>query len=93
MARRPAVETRRQRLSLSQEIATTFEAALAKMAHVGAIIADPADVPSAVDGSLWKCIEGSRSVIVNADFKEYLGRYLQELGGDGGCRSVEDVIA
>ena len=54
---------------------------------------DPADIASAVDGTLWKCAEGARIKVVCADFKEYVGRYLRGLGGEGGCRSVEDIIA
>lgn len=67
--------------------------ALAAMLDLGAHVADPADIPSAVDGSLWRCAETSRSLVVAADCKEYLGKYLQNLGGEGGCRSVEDIIA
>ena len=63
------------------------------MKSLGGTVMDPADVPSAVDGSLWKCADTSRSLVVAADCREYLGRYLQALGGEGGCRSVEDIIA
>lgn len=79
--------------ALSCEISEAFEAALARMSTLGATITDPADIPSAVDGSLWECADTSRSLVVAADCKEYLGRYLQGLGGIGGCRSVEDIIA
>jgi hypothetical protein len=65
--------------------------AIAKMANMGAHVADPADIPSAVDGSLWRCADTSRGVVVAADCKHFLGKYLQNLGGD--CRSVADVIA
>lgn len=63
------------------------------MRNSGAFLTDPADIPSAVDGTLWKCADGSRSKVVCADFKEYMGRYLRGLGGSGGCRSVNDLIA
>jgi hypothetical protein len=78
---------------ISTEISDAFEQALSTMSRLGATITDPADIPSVVDGSLWKCAEGSRSLVVAADCKEYLGRYLQNLQGEGGCRSVEDIIA
>lgn len=79
---------------LSREIYRAFESAVLKMANAGATIIDPADIPSAMDGTLWQCADGARSVIVNADCKEYLGRYLNDRAGDGeGCRSVEDLIA
>lgn len=78
---------------LSCEISEAFETALARMSKFGGSITDPADIPSAVDGSLWKCADTSRGLIVAADCKEYLGRYLRNLGGEGGCRSVEDIIA
>ncbi|KAJ9102829.1 hypothetical protein QFC20_004936 [Naganishia adeliensis] len=79
---------------LSREIYRAFESAVSKMANAGATIIDPADIPSAMDDTLWQCADGARSVIVNADCKEYLGRYLNDRAGDGeGCRSVEDLIA
>ncbi|KAJ9096052.1 hypothetical protein QFC21_005417 [Naganishia friedmannii] len=78
---------------ISTEISDAFELALSTMSGLGATITDPADIPSVVDGSLWRCVEGSRSLVVAADCKEYLGEYLQNLGGEGGCRSVEDIIA
>ena len=78
---------------LSPEISEAFERALRMMQSLGAHVMDPANIPSAIDGSLWKCADTSRSLVVAADCKEYLGRYLQGLGGDGGCRSVEDIIA
>jgi hypothetical protein len=63
------------------------------MSERGATVQDPANIPSAVDGSLWTCLNGSRSLVVAADCNEYLTKYLQELGGEGGCRSVADIIA
>lgn len=78
---------------MGEEVADAFEAAIVTMQRCGAILADPADIPSAVDGSLWKCADGARSKVVCADFKEYMGRYLRSLGGEGGCRSVDDIIA
>lgn len=62
------------------------------MASLGAEIVEGAEIPSAVDDTLWECVAGSRSLIVAADCNEYLGRYLRSLGGEGGCRSVEDII-
>ncbi|KAJ9092929.1 hypothetical protein QFC21_006641 [Naganishia friedmannii] len=69
-----------------------FEQAIARMSSSGARIIDPADIPSAVNGSLWKCAEGARSLVVNAGFKEDMGRYLRGLGGEGGVKSVDDLI-
>ncbi|KAJ9095804.1 hypothetical protein QFC19_007418 [Naganishia cerealis] len=77
---------------LSKEISEAFESAVSTMGQLGATITDPADIPSVVDGSLWRCADTSRSLVVAADCKEYLGKYLQNLGGEGGCRSVEDII-
>lgn len=62
------------------------------MSAHGATIIDPADIPSAVDGCFYRCRAGARSVVVNAGFKEDMGRYLRGLGGEGGVRSVDDLI-
>jgi hypothetical protein len=70
-----------------------FESAIKTMRTSGAILSDPADIPSAIDGTLWECADGSRSKVVCADIKEYMGKYLRGLGGTGGCRSVDDIIA
>ena len=75
------------------EIANPFEQVIEMMAMHGATVQDPADIPSAVDGSLWECSSGSRSMVVAADCNHYLGKYLQNLGGSDGCRSVADIIA
>lgn len=84
---------RKGRRPVDKEITEAFEAAIATMQNGGAILTDPADIPSAVDGTLWKCTDGSRSKVVCAEFKEYMGRYLRGLGGMDGCRSVDDIIA
>lgn len=78
---------------LVPEISNAFEMAIKTMSKLGAVITDPADIPSAVDNSLWECAAGSRSLVVAADCNHYLTEYLQNLGGEGGCRSVADVIA
>jgi hypothetical protein len=84
---------RQGRDELVPEISNAFETAIRTMSDLGAVMTDPADIPSAVDGTLWACAAGSRSLVVAADCNEYLGRYLRNLGGEGGCRSVADIIA
>lgn len=81
--------------ALPPQVSDAFEGALAKMESLGAIIADPAEVPCAVDGTLWPCAQsqtGPRALVVKAECNAYLTKYLQELGGEGGCRSVADII-
>lgn len=77
---------------LVPEIANPFEQVIQMMSSSGATVQDPADVPSAVDGSLWDCMWGSRALVVAADCNHYLSKYLEGLGGEGGCRSVADII-
>ncbi|KAG7558169.1 hypothetical protein FFLO_02896 [Filobasidium floriforme] len=80
------------RENLVPEIANPFEQVIQMMSSSGATVQDPADVPSAVDGSLWDCMWGSRALVVAADCNHYLSKYLEGLGGEGGCRSVADII-
>lgn len=77
---------------LPAQILDAFELAMVKIASLGAHVQDPAEIPSAVDGSLSRCVTGSRSAVVAADCNHYLTKYLQSLGGQGGCRSVADII-
>ena len=77
---------------LVPEIANPFEQVIQMMSSSGATVQDPADVPSAVDGSLWDCMWGSRALVVAADCNHYLSKYLEGLGGEEGCRSVADII-
>lgn len=78
---------------LVPELADPFEQVIQIMSERGAAVQDPANIPSAVDGSLWECMHGSRSLVVAADCNAYLTKYLENLGGEGGCRSVADIIA
>ena len=62
------------------------------MTSLGAEVIDNTDIPSAVDGSLWECMNNAKLAVVRMDFKEGLGRYLRETARNGGVASIEDVI-
>ncbi len=76
---------------LPNEVLAGIETAIRTMQCAGAEITDPADLPCVLDGS-YKAAMPDRSLVITAEYKEYLGRYLQGLGSEGGCRSAADII-
>lgn len=78
--------------SLKFKIDKSLNKAISILQTLEAEIVDSTDVPSAVDGSLWDCMRGARSLIVQSEFKEDMDRYLNSTKGLGGCESIEDVV-
>jgi amidase len=76
--------------SLEDEVYTTTNAVLAKIAALGATIQDPADLPSAPDFMNGN-VGGNESFILNADFKVDLATYFAGLTNST-VMSLADVI-
>lgn len=73
--------------TLEPEVYAATEVALKKMAELGAVIVDPADLPSISE--LW--YSGGELTRTRYEFKEDLPKYLSELK-DSKVRTLSDLI-
>ena len=70
------------------------EAAIATMRDLGAVIVDPANIPTARDmASGWPPSSNSSLTVLLYEFKADIAAYLAELGPDSPVRTLDDLIA
>lgn len=69
------------------EILALFDAAVERLAELGAILVDGIELAQAPGGG------GQQTTVLQFEFKENLNAYLSELGPDAPVRSLADVIA
>ena len=70
------------------------EAAIATMRDLGAVIVDPANIPTARDmASGWPPSSNSSLTVLLYEFKADIAAYLAELGPDLPVRTLDDLIA
>ena len=67
---------------------TIVEDAIQAMRELGAIIVDPADIPSAVELKT----RNAEDEVMNYEFKACLNAYLASLGPDAPVRTLEEII-
>ena len=73
-----------------ERVQTLFAQAIADMKAAGAVIVDPANLPSMEAGSVFNA---APLVVLNYEFKHNINKYFQSLGANAPVKTLDELIA